>query len=141
MAEKRSYALMFGTLLALGVTPATGQAPEATEVRFTVGHIDCSGGSASFEFFVDGTSVGTFSPTQGCVCGQSPLVVTLNDSATLSAVGPVGCTIVAICVTGFNLSLAYARAEIDRPDTGTEVLCVLDANPSIGLPGSCSEAV
>jgi len=128
-----SLALLFGGLVISSVSPTFGQ---ATEVRFIVGHADCTGATASFEFFINGTSVGTFSPTQCCCCNTGPLVVTLNDPGSLALVGPEGCTLFDMDLNdpSYNLALAYVRAEIDR-SAGTETYCLVDYLPG----GACTD--
>ncbi|MCX5639070.1 MAG: thrombospondin type 3 repeat-containing protein, partial [Planctomycetota bacterium] len=112
---------------AMIATPQAQAADVPTGIRFIVGHADCSG-VGTFEFFVSGASVGVYSSTQGCYCNSNPLVVTLNDQATLSLIGPVGCTFVGMTLTdpSYNLALGYARVEIDRTESGTEVFCLVD---------------
>jgi len=109
-----------------------------TEIRFIVSHADCSQGmSSTFEFFVSGTSVGLYSSTQGCECNINPLVVTLNDSATLSLIKPIGCTPVGMTLNDptFELALGYVRVEIDRAESGTEIFCLVDYLPG----GNCED--
>ena len=104
-----------------------GDACSVSEVRFIVSHVDCDGGSASFEFFVSGTSVGVFSPTSECSCGEEPLIVRLNDQADLDLVHPIGCTefrMDLIDPSG-GIGVGYVRAEIDR-FAGTELFCLVD---------------
>ena len=120
--------LAFVTFGFVGV-PKTWAADNPTEIRFIVSHADCSSGmSSTFEFFVSGVSVGVYSSTQSCVCNNSPLVVTLNDPATLSLIGRVGCTPVSMTLNDptSNLALGYVRVEIDRTESGTETFCLVD---------------
>ena len=109
--------------------PKTCAADNPTEIRFIVSHADCSSGmSSTFEFFVSGTSVGVYSSTQGCECNNNPLVVTLNDPATLSLLNRVGCTPVSMTLNDptFELALGFVRVEIDRTESGTEIFCLVD---------------
>jgi hypothetical protein len=109
------------------LSASTAQAADdPTEIRFIVGHADCSDGAATFEFFVSGTSVGSYGSTQGCACGTNPLVVTLSDATTLSLIGPVGCTLVSMTLSHTALYLGYARVEIDRTESGIETFCLAD---------------
>lgn len=91
------------------------------------GHADCSG-TASFEFFIGNTSIGTYNATNGCVCNTSPLVVSINTPEILALIGPTGCQLITVKVNdpSFGLYLAYARAEIDRTESGTDALCIVD---------------
>lgn len=98
-----------------------------TAVRFIVGHADCSGG-ATFEFFVGTASLGVFPASSGCECNVSPLVVGSTDPAVLAAAA--ACETVSMHVYDpsdyCELYLGYARAEIDRTESGTEVICLVD---------------
>ena len=132
MRKKRLIISIVGILL---LSTVVAQALP-TEVRFIVGHADCSGGVARIEFFINGTSVGAgaYSFTQGCACNTSPLVVTLNDSTTLGLVGPAGCTLIGVQITG-SIYVGYIRAEIDREASSTETYCLVD----YAAGGSCGD--
>jgi hypothetical protein len=107
----------------------TWAADDPTEIRFIVNHADCSSGmSSTFEFFVNGVSVGVYSSTKDCICNSDPLVVILNDPGTLSLIRRVGCTPVSMTLNDPNLELAlgYVRVEIDRSESGTEIFCLVD---------------
>jgi len=119
---------------AMIATPQAQAADDPTEIRFIVGHANCWAGS--FSFSINGSSVGTppYAPTQGCTCGTNPLVVSLSDSATLSLIGPAGCTSITVDFVG-TIYLGYIRAEIDRNESGTEVFCLVDYGPG----GSCAD--
>ena len=117
-------ALLLSCTVVAAAAPALAQAP--TEIRFIVSHADCSGGTASFEFFVGGVSLGFFPTTNGCTCNATPLVVPFNDPGTLALMGNFGCTEVAAGVNDPSLYVGFIRAEIDRP-SGTESICLFDA--------------
>jgi len=129
-------ALGTSALVMLAAVAATA-ADNATEVRFIVGHADCSGGAAAFTFFVNGVGVGTSAPTNGCSCNATPLVYSTTDPTALANVGPVGCPHVGVGLVdpSFSLALAYVRVEIDRSESGTESTCLFDAVPL----GNCSD--
>lgn len=120
--------LKFLTILCCAVIVAlatSGVSAAPTAVRFYVGHANCWAGS--FSFSINGSSVGTppYAPTQGCTCGTNPLVVSLSDPATLSLIGPAGCTYITVDFVG-TIYLGYIRAEIDRDDGPTEIICLFD---------------
>jgi len=104
-----------------------GDVCEVTQMRFIVSNADCSGQRATFEFFVNGISLGTYKSTAPCSCGADPFILTIDDPATLMLVGPAGCTSLRMDLfdPDNEVLLAYARVEIDR-DTGTEVFCLVD---------------
>lgn len=124
---------VFFAVATLFATSVSAQ-DEPTEIRFIVGHADCSGGGVAFEFFVNGTSVGVYSPSQSCTCNTDPLVVVLNDAETLNLIGALGCTNLELFLDdpGYSLAFGYARAEIDRPLSGTETYCIYNASGSSG---------
>lgn len=128
----RRAVLMGAATLVAYSSSAKAQAP--TEVRFIVSHADCSGGAASFEFFVSGVSVGVFAPSNGCFCNTTPLVAAFTDAATLALVGAVGCTDVRVDVNDpfFDMAFGFARVEIDRAGGGTESICIVDFGPVFG---------
>ena len=115
-------------LVVLMTAFSAGAVDEATEIRFIISHADCSEGIARFEFFVDGSFLGEYAPTNGCYCNETPLVATINDPETLSDVGAVGCSDVAFNMIDVDeeLYLGFARVEIDRTESGTESVCFID---------------
>ena len=119
--------ILFSMCCALGwiLAPTVNAQDDPTEIRFIVGHADCSG-VASFEFSINGTPVGTgaYPSTNGCVCNITPLIVSLNDAETLNLIGPVGCTLIHVDVN--SARIGYIRVEIDRTESGTESYCLWD---------------
>jgi hypothetical protein len=131
MKSKFLFGVMSSVLAALVLTYPAAGADDATAIRFIVGHADCKRSidpQATFELFVDGTSLGVFPSSNGCTCNATPLVVTTTDPAILALVGPVGCLRVGLHLEDpkIQLALAYVRVEIDRTESGTEEVCLFD---------------
>jgi hypothetical protein len=114
-------------LLALsGISGAASAADEITAVSLTV--LESCGG-ATFDLSAGGAELGTLSPPYECSCtpNMANHTLTITDPATLAQIndaGP-GCASVSVQQTGITY-FNWARAEITRSDSGTEVLCLSD---------------
>lgn len=104
------------------------------EITFVVAHAAC-GPNAGFVFLVNGISLGVFGHAVGCTCNDTPLAVTFDAPATLALLGPEGTNALQkrLLDDDFNVFLGYMRAEIDRPDSAKEVVCLFDFLPG----GNC----
>lgn len=108
--------------------PLAQAADEPTEIRFIVGNTTC-GAVPTFEFFINDLKVGEkTSTTASCSCNAMSDVLALGDIDTLSLIGPVGCTSVRVDVPA-DAYISYIRVEIDRTESGTETMCLVDYKP------------
>jgi len=119
---------VFSLVGVLGLITGASAADVPMEIRFIVGHANCSMGTPTFEFLVEGTPAGIFNSTNGCGCNSIPLVVHVNDQNLLTLLGPKGCAGVGMKLIDQNsgLALGYVRVEIDRTESGTEMVCLVD---------------
>ncbi|MBI4473545.1 MAG: PKD domain-containing protein [Acidobacteria bacterium] len=112
--------------------------PTALRVYFNVTSCDFSGVPIVWTIKVNGTVVGTFSqPDNDCTCSPPLRSVTLNDAATLAAIGAPSCTSVEVSHSSGGSYVAVIAAEIDRTVSGTEHVCLADFLNFVPMGGSC----
>ncbi len=125
--KKKFILLLFAMICCVGGTVFTTTRADAVdtpiEVRFEVLSTDCNG-AGSIDFYISGTLIHTINTGYDCTCTPALKNVVFTDAATLALVGEAGCTGVVVDVKSEYIS--YIRAEIDRTESGTEVMCLTD---------------
>jgi hypothetical protein len=117
-----------------------GDACDAFQLRFIVGHAECGQPRAQMRFFISGQQVAESDSTNNCECNDTPLIVEISDPNALKLVGRIGCEDLRVDVDDGDephFVLAYIRAEIIRGIPGmlafTQQFCLYGC----GYYGDC----
>ncbi|XYI02416.1 thrombospondin type 3 repeat-containing protein [Sorangium sp. So ce1128] len=141
MSRRGKVGLSYTLGLLLGCTLLPDAAHAATTaITYTIGHADCSTGSAnSFALYMNGMLVDTVPSTNDCVCNSTPLQVTITDPALLELYSSASCNSFQVEATGDGGSVAWGYARVDvASDEGAASACLFDGSPSNPSP-ACAD--
>jgi len=112
---------------------STFDSPQPDAITFFVNQADC-GSNDQITFYLNGSLLGTVSPSIGCVCNTAEPSYTIDDPTVLSAWSSTGVNTLRVTV-GSNLAVGYIRAELMPGET----ICVFDrlSNGTCGQRNLC----
>lgn len=128
------------------ITVNTASGPTADTIEFSVLHTDCrefidpAAGPDSFEFFLNGASLGVFSaePNNTCTCAAPLNSYVITGAAVSANWNTGGNNTLRFVKTGGNTAFAWVQAQVAAGASASTV-CVFDVNGGdCDVPNLCT---